>query len=530
MFFYCHNRSSSKKKYDFMNRTKFWLLGAALLLIGICIGLFHVHNADVWWHIAWGQQMLQQQTLAPLASCFYFTPTSTGYLRELPNNFLGDVGLALLFRLGGVVALQLLVLFSLFGGALLILLPWKRRLQEKAAWLFLVLLLFVGFCLGTSQLQVVRNAIISLVLFPLTLTLYLQQRQDRGWKWLRCYPPLFLCWSWIHSSYLLGILSLLLLYSGDLVENLLRCHSPSKALASWKALLTLLLLLFVTLTYSWQPRQLLTTSLTHTTSLLTALIKKEHSPSPQGLTQKITQPVWGGGATPLSGDFIPTWKVLYHPAAWCSLSLALTAWLLLLFCYRGPHQLGMIALLALMSYFGSCYLRGTGYLTIVSIFILTAVIPEIEHWPRRIINRAVIGSRVALLLALGEIIHLTCFKQGEFFFKERGRLFGIGRAAVFDDAPYNFAKSHFPNTPCFSTIVTGSYASFLWKGEKKIFIDAFFAPHPKELWKDYEALLQTADLALLDRYHASIALVENSRLDWQSLFLTTSTWRPLAIG
>lgn len=110
-----------------------------------------------------------------------------------------------------------------------------------------------------------------------------------------------------------------------------------------------------------------------------------------------------------------------------------------------------------------------------------------------------------------------------------GKARGFGKAAVFDDAPYNFAKTYFLDAACFTTIVTGSYASLLWKN-KKVFIDSFFAPHPNELWKDYNALLETNDETLLDGHHVSIALVENSRLDWQSFFLNAPSWRPVALG
>ena len=513
-----------------MTRTRSWLFGFIVLLFGSCVGLFHIHNADVWWHIAWGQQMLQQHTLFPAAGFFYFTPTATGYARELLNTFLGDTGLALLFRCGGTVALQLLVLVCLFGGAYFIFRPWRKRLQEEAQWMPLVLLLFFGFCLGTSQLQVIRNSIISLALFPLTLALYVQHTRRGGWKLIASYVPLFFIWSLIHPSYLLGILSLLLLYGGDLLENFLRRRSLTGSLPSCRALLTLTLLLLVTLTYSWQPRQLLTTSLTHTASSLTHFLKKELHPSAtQELPTKITQPVWGKSAAPLSGDFIPTWKVMHHPAAWSSMLLALVAWIFLLF-YRGPHKLGMIGLLALTTYFGCCYLRGTGYLTIVSIFILTAALPPLELWASRIAAMIIRGATLAILVAIAGIIDLTFSQQSEFFFKEKGRVFGFGKAAVFDDAPYNFAKTHFFDAPCFTTIVTGSYASLLWKEQKKVFIDSFFAPHPNELWKDYEALGSEQDSSLLDRYDVQIALVENSRLDWQNLFLNAPAWRSLAIG
>jgi len=512
------------------NKKSLWLFGVIASLFGIFVGLFPIHNADIWWHIAWGQQILAQHTLFPSADFFYFTPIARGYLRELPNTFLGDVGLTLLFRYGGTTALQLLVLVCLFGGACFILAPWKDKIEKDKKWGSLALFFFVAFCIGTCQLQVIRNSIISLIFFPLTLALYYLWHTRRGGKkFIIAYVVLLLIWSWIHPSYLLGIVSLLLLYAGDCVENFLRRRPLSGALPSCRALLALTFLFLVTLTYSWQPRQLVTASLTHSASSLTHFLKKEQQTfTSQALSTKITQPLWGKSAAPLSGDFVPTWKVMHHPAAWSSMLLALTAWLSLLF-YRGFHKLGFIGLLALTTYFGCCYLRGTGYLTIVSIFILTFVLTTMEFRSPRLVVMVLRGATLLVLIAIAGMIDLTFSRQSEFFFKEKSRVFGLGKAAVFNEAPYNFTKTHFVDAPCFTTMVTGSYASLLWKDQKKVFIDAFFAPHPNELWKDYNALLETNDDTLLDRYHISIALIENSRFDWQSFFLNAPAWRPVAI-
>lgn len=512
-----------------------WLFGIIVCLFGIFVGFFHIHNADVWWHIAWGEEMLKQHTLFPSAEFFYFTPTTTDYLRELPNTFLGDIGLALLLRSGGTLALQLLVLLSLFGGAyFLLFVPWRDRLKQDPRWIPIVCLIFVLFCLGTAQLQVVRNSIVSLAFFPLTLFLYTQHVDKKKLKVLVFYAFLFFFWSWIHPSYLLGIVALFLLYGGEflsLILKTIRNRTSSSPIPMARTLLVLLVIFLLTLTYSWQPRQLVTTGIRHTISSMMHCVKTE-SKSPSGSQDtfaQITQPTWAKSSAPLSGDFIPTWTVLHHPAAWSSLLLALLAWIAL-FLFRAPHKIGMTALLALTTYFGICYFRGTGYLTIASLFTIVHILPNLELWPRHLTKIIIPTAAVISLLFFFGIIGLTYQHQTEFFFKEKGRIFGIGKAAVFNDDVYQFVKEHFPTKPCFTTIVTGSYASFLWTREKKVFIDAFFAPHPKNLWRDYNQLTTTEETSLLDPYGVEIALVENSRLDWQSFFLRAPMWRPIALG
>ncbi len=518
-----------------MSRKLIWILELSVLVLGGGVSFFHIHNSDVWWHIAWGEEMLREHTIFPSADLFYFTPTTTHYLRELPNTFLGDIALALLMRAGGVVALELLVFFSLLGGAyFLLFLPWYNRLKQDPRWISLGYLLFVFFCLGTSQLQIVRNSIISLAFFPLTLLLYIEQKDEKNHKIFFLYPLLFLCWSWIHPSYFLGMISLFLLYGGEVLHWIVKKSQKrnfSFPISTTRMLLILLTIFLFTLTYSWQPRQLLTAGVRNAASFITHFenAKSLSGPDSQNMLSQITQPIWVNKQIPLSGDFLPTWRVLHHPAAWCSLLLALLAWIALLL-FPTPYKWGMTTLLLLTTYFGICYFRGTGYLAIASIFILVSTIPDMHYWPRallKIIPPAC--ALIAFLLSLS-ILGFIASHQSEFFFKEKGRIVGIGKAAVFSEEVYQFAEQFFPSAPCFTTIVTGSYASFFWQKKKKVFIDGFFAPHPTSLWQDYNALTQSEENTLLDRYNVQIALVENSRFDWQNRFLNALGWRPIALG
>ncbi|MBX9742959.1 MAG: DUF2339 domain-containing protein [Chthoniobacterales bacterium] len=533
-----------------MKRHTAWFLGLVgfmALLFGCLVGLFPIHNSDVWWHIAWGNAMLQQHTLFPAADYFYFTPTSNAYLHDLPNAFLGNIGLALLYRWGGTMALQLLVLACLFvGGAAVILIPLgltKGISQEKNIAL-VALLLFFGFCLGTSQLHIVRNSIISLAFFPASLALYNWHCRRGGWWPLFVYPFLFLPWSWIHPSYVLGILSLAILYGGLLGEQLWQPsasrHSSKLSTSLLCVTLALLLSVFITSwTYSPQVKGLYTTLSAHVKEALQADKKENSFSSPNSSLNNsspllaLTKPIWGNNALPLSGDFTPTWQVIHHPAAESSLLLCCIAFLLLI-CTRVPNRFGMTALLLLTTYFGFCYLRGTGYATIAATFVIASALSNLATMRSQssfLFNKKIFV--INLLLALGAllgVIKLVVSEKNESFFMEKGRVFGFGKIATFDDAAYLFVKTHFPEVPCFTTMVTGSYASFLWKNDKKVFIDSFFAPHPSTLWSDYKTAVSTHNSSLLDHYGVQVAIVENSNLSCQALFLTSQDWRPVAIS
>lgn len=506
-----------------------WIAGTMALAIACLVGLFHIHNSDVWWHIAWGDEMLQLKTLFPSAENFYFTPIDPAYLKQLSNTFLGDIGLAFLYRLAGVPGLQLLVLLSLIlAGAAVIFFPLRSLLQLEKNWYWGALLLFFLLALGTCQLQMVRNALFSLVFFPLTLALFYWHTHDsKGWKVLFFYPLLFLVWSATHSSYALGVIALFLLYAGLLADRL--SHRP--CLLSTGPIVVMLiapcLLLFLSLIYSHQIRVLLAGYFFHGITLLFQALHLEASPASSFLIENNLRPSWENNGIPLSGDFFSTWKVISHPAAWSSLLLSLVAFLLLI-VHRPRNKFGMMALLSLTTYFGVSYFRGTGYAAITALFVITSILAEAD----RIRGKKIVLFFCALACVIGFVgmIAVVSLKKSELFFREKERVFGFGKAAAFEDAPYAFVKTHFLEEPCFTTIVTGSYASFVWKSQKKVFIDGFFAPHPTSLWEEYRAANALEELSFLDSYGIQVAIIENNRSDWQYAFLSDPAWRALAIG
>jgi hypothetical protein len=283
----------------------------------------------------------------------------------------------------------------------------------------------------------------------------------------------------------------------------------------------------ISLTYSCQARELLTGACIHTFSFLSDLLYSTSFSSAFSLLNHTLKPLWENNGIASSGDFIPTWKVMTHPAAWSSMLLSGIAFALL-FWKNPPNKIGLLGLLTFTTYFGLCYIRGTGYAAIAAVFTISWILAhqEIRMKNSKLIPGITLFACFVMLMGMSAVV---LFKKNEFFFREKGRVFGFGKAAVFEDAPYAFVKKYFPEAPCFTTIVTGSYASFFWK-DKKVFIDGFFAPHPTSLWEDYHKAEAAQDLTFLDPYGIEVAIVENNRFDWQHLFLCSPTWRPVAIG
>lgn len=163
-----------------------------------------------------------------------------------------------------------------------------------------------------------------------------------------------------------------------------------------------------------------------------------------------------------------------HPAAWSSMFLSAIAFALLLW-KKTPNKIGLLALLSFTTYFGLCYIRGTGYAAIAAAFVIAWIVANQKQNEESLKGkkytsyfRTIIAgvSFVACLALLGGILTLVVFKKSEFFFREKERCFGFGKAVCFEDAPYAFVKKYFPDAPCFTTIMTGSYASFFGKIKK----------------------------------------------------------------
>lgn len=109
--------------------------------------------------------------------------------------------------------------------------------------------------------------------------------------------------------------------------------------------------------------------------------------------------------------------------------------------------------------------------------------------------------------------------------------FGLGAIPTYDDRVVDWVLKEEPTARTFTTIVSGSRALLRWSGQKPVFIDGFFAPHPVSVLTDYRKALESQSPAELQRiYGIELALIENTNVEWNNVFLKSRQWRPVAIG
>jgi hypothetical protein len=179
---------------------------------------------------------------------------------------------------------------------------------------------------------------------------------------------------------------------------------------------------------------------------------------------------------------------------------------------------------------GLSYFRMTGSATLGSAALILSSGTLRGRVAEALGHSSWMGAAVAAIMAVIAWGGLGMGKLPQLLGNSR-HVVAAGRSPTFDDDACQWLLDHFPDTPTFTTIVTGSYALERWHGRKRVFIDGFFAPHPVALRKDYVRARRTKGRDLLhEKYGVELALIEHTRRDWNNLFLNQRDWQPLALG
>lgn len=173
-----------------------WWLG--LLVCVFPIAFRQVTVSDAWWHVALGKWMVEKRSLPDLSQ-FYFSPWDDGQLlSELRWEWLGDILLYLFHAVFGAFGLQILAVVCLIGAAWFLV---KLSGDRLSPWM---LLLLVAVCVGTYQLQMPRNSLFSLALYPAVLWLGCRRRGEPAIREYGIMGAVLLLWSCLHGSCVLG--------------------------------------------------------------------------------------------------------------------------------------------------------------------------------------------------------------------------------------------------------------------------------------------------------------------------------------
>lgn len=194
-----------------------------LLLAGLFVGrLLNLEQAssaasapmfwlegDTWWHLAVGNQILKTHTW-PTHDPYSFTVAGSPWIAY---EWLGEVAIAVAWKLGGFRALMVLLLT--LGGMVLLLLYYQAYLRcksSKAAFVACAVLLPL-----VSLSMTVRPQLLGYIFLIVTLIALEKFRQGRE-KALWLLPPIFLLWVNAHGTFVIGFLILGVYWASGLRE------------------------------------------------------------------------------------------------------------------------------------------------------------------------------------------------------------------------------------------------------------------------------------------------------------------------
>lgn len=185
------------------------MLGALLVaIVFISLRNFDV-DPDLWWHLTVGESILRTHQW-PTKDPYSFTVAGQPWLAY---EWLGDVLLASVARLGGLRALQ--ALFIILGASILLALygfATMRAKNSKAGFLAAIVLVF----LAAFNFNL-RPQMLGYLFLILTLIILERFRQGKA-RSLWLLPPLFLLWINCHGSWEIGLATILLYWLCGLHE------------------------------------------------------------------------------------------------------------------------------------------------------------------------------------------------------------------------------------------------------------------------------------------------------------------------
>jgi hypothetical protein len=202
------------------NRDRQWHLAVlvALLALTFLLGCFPMGDFDIWWHLRTGQLILERGEV-PRTDWFTYTNATRPWIDVY---WLFQVGLALLFRMGGASALVLLK--AMCGTAVVALSLLARRQGGKTSKTWPVVVAWLPAVVMFTGRLCERPELFSLLFLAGFLTVLGRASERPRWLWLL--PAIQILWVNSHGFFVLGPMVL----AAYVAEMLCERHWPPATL------------------------------------------------------------------------------------------------------------------------------------------------------------------------------------------------------------------------------------------------------------------------------------------------------------
>jgi hypothetical protein len=192
---------------------------AALLALTFLLGCFPMGDFDVWWHLRTGQLILERGQV-PRTDWFTYTNATRPWIDVY---WLFQVGLAVLFRIGG--ASSLVLLKAMCGTAMVALSMLARRQGGKTGKTWPVVVAWLPAVVMFTGRLCERPELFSLLFLAGFLTVLGRASERPRWLWLL--PALQILWVNCHGFFVLGPM-VLMAYVAELLSEF--CWPPATAI------------------------------------------------------------------------------------------------------------------------------------------------------------------------------------------------------------------------------------------------------------------------------------------------------------
>jgi len=197
-----------------------FVLGAIFILTVAIKFAVPVRDGDFFWHVKYGEYMVENTTLIPDHSIYSWTPADN---ETLYCAWIAEIILYVMNKAGG---LPLLFTFRYLCIFILILIVWsyaRSMGQGKNAFTFLVLMVAV---LSSQGAYYMKPEILSMLFMALTSGIYFSVKASLWVRWetrpFLLFPVIFLLWVNTHGVFFFGLMLLGLITFGEILNYYLR--------------------------------------------------------------------------------------------------------------------------------------------------------------------------------------------------------------------------------------------------------------------------------------------------------------------
>lgn len=479
-----------------------WWAAAGVAILTVCIALLcakPVGDSDLWYHMAYGRQMLETGTLRLDHTTFSWTPTENAIIYCAWVAQLLFLALYEALGLGALFATRYLVFAAAF--AAMAWLAWRMRVvAHPLVWLVATLTLLMSSGAFFLKPQLLSFGLMTALV---VVCAWIRHRGDDAAPLVIALPVLMLIWVNTHGGFVVGLAYLAAFGLGEAV-NLVA--SPSQALSPFMrkrlAIAAVACVAVAALTpYGLAyPRQFFTVEL----SALDLSAVRDYDSIFAAAQRPLRYVEYGAGAAAIVGLLVVARLV------------------------RGSLDWSLVAANVLFAGMYAYYVRLTFFwapIVLVSVIVLLADGPA-WLWPATNQRRRWLGALATIAtLALGG--HAV---RADAATPVVGSWRGFGNGYWNPEAEAEYLAQHFPVETLGNDYNSGGY--LLWRlGPKtKVFIDARYFPY-RSWFQDYLTLETTQGIEpLLKQYPADVWCVSLHLPRTVEWFRRSPDWTPAFYG